>query len=433
MKAVYPFPEALTDGENWRVRSGDGAADLVARTLYVPMDTSTESRFIRTHEVVHAEKTKGKIGEKAVKLKVGIDCLNAMEDARINRFIRDNISDVEAIEGGGLAPQAATDLGEHIAKSNCLRASVLALVATSSSLHLRSTLEATFRAGNMPLYCKAMEIAELAERWLFLPASPSQSWCELMSQRLEALLRGEGASAEAQGETAQALLKVLLDEKVPGEPVTEQLDELMASAGLGGRLLRARDQLRNHWGDFEIKRPPLTEQLEGRLARRWRPSQEGAGVRYLHRFGIDRAIFASRRRVRGGSVLIDASGSMSLSTDDIGALVRAAPGATVAAYCGKGDRGSLWILAAGGKMADLKAWASERCTGNIVDGPALKWLALQARPRIWVSDGGVSGSGDNSAPNLILEARSIVAAGSIRQAREMKAALKLLRPGGLQS
>lgn len=432
MMCIHPFPEILRDGANWRVRPGRGTANLETRTLYVPMDMSVESRFIRTHELLHAEMTKGKIGEKAVQLKVGIDCLNAVEDARINRFIRGNISDVEAVEGGGLAAPATTDLGQRIAKSGSLRAAVLALLASSSSSRLRLTFEEALRAGSKPLHRKALALANRAERLLFHRCPPTQRWGELVAQRLEALLRAEGASTEDQVETARALLKPLLGGAESLDDATEHND-VIVPPGIVGRSLRAGAQSKNCWGKLEIDRLPLVREQDGRLARRWRPTMEGAGVRYLHRLAIDRAIFASRRRVRGGSVLIDASGSMRLSADNIAAMVRAAPSATVAAYAGREDHGYLWILAARGKVADLAAWTSKRCAGNIVDGPALKWLALQERPRIWVSDGCVSGIGDGSAPNLLLESKCIVSAGNIRQARDMKAALKLLRPGGTVS
>jgi len=430
MKSCFPFPEVLSDGRNWRVRPGRGAANLEERILQVPTDTSAESRFIRTHELLHAEMTRGKVGEKALKLCVGVDCLNAVEDTRINRFLRDNVSDIEAIEGGGLTRQAASDLGRSIAASGSLRAVVLTLLASSSSSRLRSTLEGTIRSANKPLYEKGLSIAGKAERWLFARSSPSQGWGEVVAKRIEALLRGEGASAEAQGEAAQSILRALFGGHDESSESSELEFKLSGPARRLARMLRAGVQPENRWGTLEIARLPLVREQDGRLGRRWRAAMEGAGVRYLHRFSIDRAIFAARRRIRGGSILIDTSGSMHLSPSDVGALVRAASSATVAAYSGTGDRGFLWILAAGGKVADVEAWASKRCGGNIVDGPALRWLALQAKPRIWVSDGCVTGVGDSSAPNLVLESQRIAASAGIHQSKDVKAALRMLRVGG---
>lgn len=152
-------------------------------------------------------------------------------------------------------------------------------------------------------------------------------------------------------------------------------------------------------------------------------------MRFLHRHIIDRSIFGVRRRERGGTVLLDTSGSMSLTTAQVESLVRAAPAATVAAYAGKEDHGYLWILAQGGGVADLDAWEGLRCTGNVVDGPALQWLQGQARPRVWITDGGVTGRSDHSAVNLRQECESLVRSGDIARARSIREAVRLLRRG----
>ena len=41
--------------------------------------------------------------------------------------------------------------------------------------------------------------------------------------------------------------------------------------------------------------------------------------------------------------------------------------------------------------------------GNIVDGPALEWLAKQAEPRIWISDAAVTGINEVQHPVLVAE------------------------------
>ena len=51
----------------------------------------------------------------------------------------------------------------------------------------------------------------------------------------------------------------------------------------------------------------------------------------------------------------------------------------------------------------------------MVDGPALRWLARQDRPRIWVSDGVVTGVGDdNPNPAMLVEVARIIARSGIR-------------------
>ena len=51
--------------------------------------------------------------------------------------------------------------------------------------------------------------------------------------------------------------------------------------------------------------------------------------------------------------------------------------------------------------------------GNIVDGPALEWLATQAEPRIWISDGAVTGINDVDYAALSAEAMRVQMSGRI--------------------
>ena len=57
----------------------------------------------------------------------------------------------------------------------------------------------------------------------------------------------------------------------------------------------------------------------------------------------------------------------------------------IGAYSGSGPDGSLVILSEDGTWCDAKSNRPEG-NGNVVDGPALEWLATKKEPRIWVSD-----------------------------------------------
>ena len=54
--------------------------------------------------------------------------------------------------------------------------------------------------------------------------------------------------------------------------------------------------------------------------------------------------------------------------------------------------------------------------GNIVDGPALRWLAQQPEPRIWISDGQVTGTHDRPSTDLVVDAIRICQQAGIRRA-----------------
>lgn len=98
----------------------------------------------------------------------------------------------------------------------------------------------------------------------------------------------------------------------------------------------------------------------------------------------------------GGSVLIDASGSMALSLEDIHDLVTSAPAATIGYYSGAGDTeesaGALFVAAENGKVYQGSARSLPTAgRGNSVDYWALKWLLRQPGPHIFVTDRGFCG------------------------------------------
>ncbi|MDE1940618.1 MAG: hypothetical protein KGI66_00675 [Patescibacteria group bacterium] len=112
-------------------------------------------------------------------------------------------------------------------------------------------------------------------------------------------------------------------------------------------------------------------------------------------------IRAFTRKSKGVTILIDASGSMSLSNHEIASLLRAAPGCTIAVYNastrwsedGMLD-GYITIIAKHGmvitdvapltKKLELRAF-------NLIDYQALQWLLKEPGPRYMVTDIGFTG------------------------------------------
>jgi hypothetical protein len=181
-------------------------------------------------------------------------------------------------------------------------------------------------------------------------------------------------------------------------------------------------------GRLEIETPPLTVALRGRGGlRAWRPGVEGSDVRYVHRLLSDRAVFRRRARLAAGTLLVDHSGSMHLGASDLDALLaRTPPGVRVATYSGRVDAGTLRIVAAGSRRA--AAPHLERAgSGNVVDLPALEWLARQPAPRVWVSDGAVTGVGDRPSTTLRERCRAVALRAGIRRVGCLDAAAALLR------
>ena len=147
------------------------------------------------------------------------------------------------------------------------------------------------------------------------------------------------------------------------------------------------------WGPMTIQVPPRPRTLPGWMfSRALGPQAAGSIVRHIHRWPTDRAIFAThRRRYKPASILIDQSGSMSLSDHQVDALLAFAPRALIAQYCGDGHKGWLTILANKGRRIEHNPSAYRYDSENTVDYPALVWLSKQPGPRIWCSDGQVVG------------------------------------------
>jgi hypothetical protein len=104
------------------------------------------------------------------------------------------------------------------------------------------------------------------------------------------------------------------------------------------------------------------------------------------RYATDGRVFGRRLPGRSGAVLLDGSGSCSLSLDDLEALVRAIPAGIVAAY----DVSGAYVLARDGK----RVRTMPRLGGsNSADGPMLEWLASRPGPRVFLSDGEIHEQG----------------------------------------
>lgn len=185
------------------------------------------------------------------------------------------------------------------------------------------------------------------------------------------------------------------------------------------------------WGAMEMQEPRRQE-FSGatRSARRFRSSDCGTSPARPHRLLTDGACFRSKRKVIGGSILLDCSGSMRLTTKDIRNVLVAAPFATVACYDGREyNKGGLRILAMKGrKVSDRDVRAPMQGGGNTVDYPALMWLTEQGAPRIWISDGQVVGVGvDPMSRAHVEDCADACTKGSIRRIGSVDVAIEFFK------
>ena len=122
--------------------------------------------------------------------------------------------------------------------------------------------------------------------------------------------------------------------------------------------------------------------------------------RMLRRPVLPVRCFTRRRPTEpGGTILIDASGSMG-DWEQVQQWCETAPFATVAYYAGYSRGGQLIVYAREGYRAPEIMPPIGR--NNVIDGPALDWLMKQEGPRIMITDREFCGAHDSIAQRIRL-------------------------------
>ena len=154
------------------------------------------------------------------------------------------------------------------------------------------------------------------------------------------------------------------------------------------------------WFQLNINVQTMTMTLKGAIGRKRVASNIGKNPRRMHRFLTDpeRRVFDKTVRAAGGVVLIDCSGSMSLSKQEVKDMMLAAPGCTILAYSqGKVDDPNMFVLGQKGKVCDS---LPKFPIGNGNDLPAIQHaVSLRTNskaPVVWVTDGLVYRSNGSS-------------------------------------
>ena len=184
------------------------------------------------------------------------------------------------------------------------------------------------------------------------------------------------------------------------------------------------------WGKMTIRKPRRNKRFNKALrALRPRPGFLGA-FRYPHRVLLpsgDGQGFAMKRRARGATVLIDCSGSMEIDASHVEELLEIAPASTVALYGGADSyqRGELVVVVESGRGTLPLPWPFDG--SNVVDGPALEWLADQKGPRIWISDAEVTGVGDAQSYQLLMDVQRITRKARIKRFKNIERFLEVYK------
>jgi hypothetical protein len=377
---VRPLPEVTSHGQPFRVVEGPAAVDLVSREFSVPLSTSPIHAALRAHELAHTRWTPPESPSTVAKRhKVNEEDLQVCEDCRINMLAADAGVDLPYLSEG--APDVIGPLVRAKIDANDLRGLVHFIVARAGTSKEQKTILATLRASRTPTARAAITIARIVQHTICESRTTSTAAITGAKQLMDILGAVDRYSKELPPSPSA------LDFILKG---ISELDY--------GELAGMAEEMRCcRWADMRIIQPPRRFPCNPKFRKRVSsPTDCGLALRYIHRFPVDRAIFSGpplRQTLKGGSVLIDCSGSMSIPYDLLCRYLQRSPLATIAQYSGKQESpyGELVILAKDGRRVQRPPPSH---VGNLIDGPALLWLAKQAPPRVWVSDGITTGLGD---------------------------------------
>lgn len=418
MSVASVFPELVTGREDgfvigsWRVESGStsrggASCDLTRRILEVPLGFDPTSRVVRAHELMHVRVSpyRSFVEHHDVSLRA----LECAEEYRVNALLA-RVGFATSLLRDGSEKSG----GRRIAETGDWPEAVRFLLAV-----LGTGAERDFLSG--------VRLAQPG--WM--------SGLRAVSKRARTLVDGmdnddlsdtsvdDGGVPRGYANVTVALARVL--DRAAGSQVPVDPDAL--------RVFRRSLEVGSRRAPSGVFAPLVLDVsgLDGRGApsaqwRRDQPSTSGVTMRYPSRLLTDdwQRAFGTKRRSRGGVVVIDQSGSMDIDPVQLAALLSRAPGTLVLGYSHRpGDVASkpnAWILARGGLLA--RRYPSGN-VGNGVDGPVLAWAVARARPGepvVWVTDGQVTDSNDHPSEALTVECANLVRRHRIRLVRELAGA-----------
>jgi hypothetical protein len=385
------LPEAIDD-DAWGVREGPPYINFDKQYLSVPLDNDPSSRFLRAHEQAHLRWTPGKnADEVAAAHDLGWATVQAVEDSRMHALLAAAAVDVSA---GGMKPTERKALIDALVKANNFRDATLCAVASYGTGDYPD-LQAAFSKG--PL-ANALQLAAEV-RWRL--ATGGSGVCDFtnglaVARWLEGIIGRDPAGKYpgklfgVPGAQLHPLVRMYGAPSVITDdcPAVADLDE--APPGLS-HTIPVNGLV--PWGTMTIDEPDRPLPACPRKAG-YRAEDSGTYLRGPHRLLTDARVFAIKRRHKGASLLVDYSGSMNLKETEVERILANAPATVIAVYSADREKGILRVLARDGKRVtgDWVKRPSGSC--NVIDGPALDWLARQDEPRFWLSDGMVTGVGD---------------------------------------
>lgn len=414
----YPEPQFITRNDRpvgqWTVeecapKRGDAFSNNVDRRISAPVGGTPLERVVRAHELMHSKISPAEDWERWIKRNVASrKAMVAVEEIRVNWGIKKAGFDLNELTDG----REDAD-GEYVAIHKEWDNAVIFATATAGTAggkrflvgvrrhnkdwatalsNIQKRLIREINKDTKKGYGRVYSTRVSNETGL---APLGFEWTERMAEYVDRLClnepnkSSEKKSGESKTEDGQASIGAQTESTTPEEPVkniTHDLEPLKAD-GRG-----------DDWGNLIWGTVPMPKRVNGKLGRKRVSSNIGRNPRRIHRLYTDpqRRIFDTVRRTDGGIVLVDGSGSMNLSHQQVIDILESAPGALVAIYSDMDNnhgKPNIHIIAKDGKTVNNEDGLPRVGAGNGVDYPALLWAIKQRKntktPVIWVTDGGV--------------------------------------------
>ncbi|HTT58563.1 MAG TPA: hypothetical protein VMF33_00815, partial [Acidimicrobiales bacterium] len=338
MSVIYPELVAGRVDDEWRAWTirqgstsrGEASCNLTERVLEVPLGDGEQARVVRAHELMHA-----RVSPRVDHLIKALDevdprALECAEELRVNVLVGRLGFDLTQLSDGSekLGARRLAQSG-HWAEAVCFYMAVLGTGAERAFLSGIRAGDASWLPALRAVRKRALEIFSLGAR--VLGATDLDE------------------SGLPRGYASSTLVLARLLTQTACARLPRGVDELRAfrrSLEPGGRR-PPTGVFASLVLDDAMARVRTTPQ---RVERRWHPATSGTVLRYPGRLLSDdhRRAFGVRRAHRAGVVVIDQSGSMDVTPEELRSLLREAPAALVIGYSHRpGDRGTApnaWLL-----------------------------------------------------------------------------------------
>lgn len=377
------------------------------RQLHVPFDESKRAEVVRAHELMHIRVSPPDLRPWVKRKRATEDLLMVAEEIRVNEILNRQgykadkhlFDETDVINADRFTRQG--DL-EGVVKL------VAATYGTATQDQVISKIEeVAIEIGDLSIFFGVEDVVSQIRDILgsYYTSGLTDDRC----------LKGSKNKATTRGFLVTEELATMLGTYIQLSKINDKLPTFK----------RKPDTKKNgrppQFADLVEGKVPLNRLHNGNMGKVRIACDTGRSPRRMNRWLTDphRRVFDRTRRKNGGIVLVDCSGSMSMSSSDLLEILKHAPGATIAGYCHTPKTTNVpnfWVLAKDGKMAE--GLPSGRGMGNGVDGPALRWAIKSRRfanePIVWVCDGAVTdGASDGYYDTLGMEAKELVRQGKI--------------------